>query len=373
MLVRDKMKYGIIGCIVFLILLQFRAYGLYESTSLSKGPLSSSRLEELASRTQMDIIREDVERISVVRVPDTPPHQQVQQYLLREIQNHPHWTLDVHRFIDETPLGSKEFTNYIATWSPLPHSNPRFAKPENERRIVLAAHYDSKLFDFEFVASTDSAVPCALLLDIIRSMNHEFEYYYSHKHARVNPQLSLQIVFLDGEEAFIDWTETDSLYGSRKLAQKWNEDDILFEQTGEGNRKREGLNNIEAFILLDLLGAKDPVPQFRCYFSETKSLFALFVSIEQKLVRDGLYDMNGIPDSRRSNPYISSADPRGYTVSDDHVPFLRKGVPVVHFIPFGFPKVWHKETDNLSAIDWGQIHNWSILLRCWVAEYYNFI
>ena len=31
----------------------------------------------------------------------------------------------------------------------------------------------------------------------------------------------LQIVFFDGEEAFGDWTASDSLYGSRHLAQRW--------------------------------------------------------------------------------------------------------------------------------------------------------
>lgn len=28
------------------------------------------------------------------------------------------------------------------------------------------------------------------------------------------------MVFFDGEEAFVEWTKTDSLYGSRHLAEK---------------------------------------------------------------------------------------------------------------------------------------------------------
>jgi len=32
--------------------------------------------------------------------------------------------------------------------------------------------------------------------------------------------MTLQFIFFDGEEAFVDWTETDSLYGSRHLAKK---------------------------------------------------------------------------------------------------------------------------------------------------------
>jgi glutaminyl-peptide cyclotransferase len=30
----------------------------------------------------------------------------------------------------------------------------------------------------------------------------------------------LQLIFFDGEEAFVQWTDTDSLYGARHLAEK---------------------------------------------------------------------------------------------------------------------------------------------------------
>lgn len=33
--------------------------------------------------------------------------------------------------------------------------------------------------------------------------------------------LGLMLIFFDGEEAFYNWTDDDSLYGSRHLAQKW--------------------------------------------------------------------------------------------------------------------------------------------------------
>lgn len=34
------------------------------------------------------------------------------------------------------------------------------------------------------------------------------------------PAVSLQLVFFDGEESFEEWTDTDSLYGSRHLAER---------------------------------------------------------------------------------------------------------------------------------------------------------
>ena len=84
-------------------------------------------------------------------------------------------------FTASTPLGQKTFTNIVAT-----------LHPDSPRRLVLAAHYDSKVLynddddgDDEiqvctswdsngncrdpapgFIGATDSAVPCALLLHL---------------------------------------------------------------------------------------------------------------------------------------------------------------------------------------------------------------
>lgn len=73
------------------------------------------------------------------------------------------WHIEIDEFQDQTPYGTKTFRNIIATYDP--------TKPQ---RIVLAAHYDSKnLTDGkkEFVAATDSAVPCAILLDMAKQLN----------------------------------------------------------------------------------------------------------------------------------------------------------------------------------------------------------
>ncbi len=71
------------------------------------------------------------------------------------------WTIDEDQFTTDTVLGAKNFTNVIATLDPLA-----------PRKLVLACHYDSKnMTDFEFVAATDSAVPCAMMLDLARLMN----------------------------------------------------------------------------------------------------------------------------------------------------------------------------------------------------------
>ena len=65
--------------------------------------------------------------------------------------------------------------------------------------------------------------------------------------------LTLQFIFFDGEEAFRAWTSTDSLYGSRHLARKWQRE--RFQHQGVSGSQ---LDRIDVFMLLDLLGAKNP-------------------------------------------------------------------------------------------------------------------
>jgi len=45
-----------------------------------------------------------------------------------------------------------------------------------------------------------------------------------------NPYVTLQLVFFDGEEAFVHWTSTDSLYGSRHLAKKMAEERVMVDR-----------------------------------------------------------------------------------------------------------------------------------------------
>ena len=71
------------------------------------------------------------------------------------------WTVSEDSFTDTTPLGDKTFVNMIAVHD-----------PAVSRRLTLACHYDSKLYtDVEFIGATDSAVPCALMIDVARALN----------------------------------------------------------------------------------------------------------------------------------------------------------------------------------------------------------
>lgn len=124
------------------------------------------------------------------------------------------WHVEVDQFTDDTPYGKKTFTNLIFT-----------KNPKAENRLVFAAHFDSKYFPptdkpkaqwnggedtLPFIAATDSAVPCAILMDLASSLDRALD-----RPGRDDKDTTLQLIFFDGEEAFKDWSATDSLYGSR--------------------------------------------------------------------------------------------------------------------------------------------------------------
>ena len=134
---------------------------------------------------------------------------------------------------------------------------------------MLAAHYDTKISPEGFLGATDSAVPCAMLLHLARLLDSLLPA------PELVPELSLTLVFFDGEEAFRSWSSTDSLYGSRHLADLWTSD-YVYSAGGEICQASSAshLDRIDTFLLLDLLGTAGP--SFRRYteFNTTSYDFA---------------------------------------------------------------------------------------------------
>lgn len=85
---------------------------------------------------------------------------------------------------------------------------------------------------------------------------------------RNRADLSLKLLFLDGEEAFLSWSATDSIYGAKHLARKYSENRSVAKST---NEVITDLDRIDVFILLDLLGT--PEPAFYSYFRDTERWF----------------------------------------------------------------------------------------------------
>lgn len=151
------------------------------------------------------------------RVSGTPGNAAVLQHFVDFFsQSLPDWRLEFHNSTSTTPTsGGKEipFVNLIATRDPP-------GKDVGEvGRLAMVAHYDSKLTPTGFIGATDSAAPCAMLMHMARSIDAALTKMWTEKAADGSDELEeakgVQILLLDGEEAFHSWTDTDSLYGSR--------------------------------------------------------------------------------------------------------------------------------------------------------------
>ena len=81
------------------------------------------------------------------------------------------------------------------------HRHLARSRPE---RIVIASHFDTKLFkDIRFVGASDGASSTAALLELGRVLKDTPRPF------------TIELLFLDGEEAFVEWAGTDHTYGSR--------------------------------------------------------------------------------------------------------------------------------------------------------------
>lgn len=153
--------------------------------------------------------------ILVPRVSGTEGNRAVRQHFVDFFKSHlPEWRLELHNSTSTTPVSQgKEipFVNLIAT------RDPPGSLEGDVSRLALVAHYDSKYTPEGFIGAVDSAAPCAMILHIARSIDAALtkkwaaadgdDFDVEHK--------GVQILLLDGEEAFRSWTDTDSLYGAR--------------------------------------------------------------------------------------------------------------------------------------------------------------
>lgn len=59
----------------------------------------------------------------------------------------------------------------------------------------------------------------------------------------------------------------------------------------------------------------------------------------------------------------------GGFVQDDHVPFMARGVEILHMIPSPFPRVWHEITDDGEHLDTDTVEDWTKLVMAFTAEW----
>ncbi|KAH8826924.1 glutaminyl-peptide cyclotransferase-like protein [Flagelloscypha sp. PMI_526] len=275
-------------------------------------------------------------KILIPRAPQTENITTVREYIVSTLEAL-RWHIDYDEFEDDTPIGRKKFVNFIAT-----------KDPEASRRVILTAHYDSKYFaqypEDQFVGATDSAAPCAFMLDSRAKRLEDGDDSDDEWE-----DTTLQLVFFDGEEAFHSWTDTDSTYGSRHLAAKWQSE------------------YMPPTTPSDLLGSKEPT--LRNYYADTCMRLGEggHFTYSDPTNKDLVHDMD-------KDKWVSWFLKRTTThewggIGDDHLPFLQRGVSVLHVISQPFPRVWHTLQDDASALDIPTMRRWNLILRLFFAEY----
>ena len=204
-------------------------------------------------------------------------------------------TAEEDSFVASTPAGRVPMTNLIAT---IPGERPQV--------VIVAGHYDSKRFDdFPFVGANDGGSSAAFLIEMARIL------------AQRKNKLTYWLVFFDGEEAFVNFTATDGLYGSRHLAEKL---------TANGE-----LSRIQAMILVDMV-ADAKLNIHRDYNSTAWLTDKVFAAAR-----------------RLGYQKYFPGELRAY--EDDHIPFVNAGVSAVDLLDLDYGpdnRYWHSAQDTIA-------------------------
>jgi hypothetical protein len=129
----------------------------------------------------------------------------------------------------------------------------------------------------------------------------------------------------------------------------------------------------------------------RSYFPDTAWLFDTLVSAETRLRAAGIIDAAAL--GRSFFHSRSAGDVSFGYMGDDHLPFLGRGVSVLHVIAEPFPHVWHTlgvsiqsfmcpllssadsvgcwchVQDDATALDLPTLRAWNLIFRVFFAEY----
>jgi peptidase M28-like protein len=227
-------------------------------------------------------------------------HKKVEDYIDSRLKGD---EVEDDRFTAETNVGKFPVHNIVAKYP-----------GTKDGIIVVASHYDTNypLRDTSYVGANDGGSSSALLLELANQFRGKTLEGYS-----------VWLVWDDAEEAMKPDTEvdfmSDSLYGISHLAEKWEADGTL--------------KKIKAFLLADMIGDAD-------------------LNID--------HDLNSTPwleavvlEAAKRQGYQSHFFERDNKVSDDHLPFMKRGVPCADLIDFmyGYNNVfWHTAQDTVDKL-----------------------
>ncbi len=209
-------------------------------------------------------------------------------------------TVQQQPFVADTPAGRVDMANLIVR-----------IPGRRSDRLIIAGHYDTKLLDAgAFVGASDGASSAALLIELARVL------------AERQRELTYEIVWLDGEEAFCQgWSQCgtpespDHTYGSRYYVKAAHE--------------AGAIASIKAMVLVDMIGDRD--------------LGLLRDTNSTPWLTDIIWS------TARSLAYGHVFRDGTTAIEDDHLPFLAAGIPSVDLIDLDYP-YWHTTDDTLERV-----------------------
>jgi len=224
-------------------------------------------------------------------------HRKVENYLLAHLKGD---TVESETFTVQTSEGKFPVRNILAKYP-----------GTRDGIIVIASHYDTNypLRNTAYVGANDGGSSSALLLEIANQLR-----------GKVRDGYSVWLLWDDGEESMkLPWDDPESLYGVRHIAQKWQDDGTI--------------KKIKAFLLEDMVGDADL--NIDRDLNSTPWLEDLLYSAATRL------------------GYQSHFFARQNQVTDDHAPFMQRGVPSADIIDFdyGYGNVfWHTPQDTVDKL-----------------------
>ena len=230
------------------------------------------------------------------RPPNSDAIHKTQDYIIAQLKSDG-CAVDTDDFHSQTPIGDVPMKNIIAK-----------IPGETNGILLLMTHYDTLRKD-NFVGANDAGSSTGVMMEMARLLCGK----------QKKEPLGVWIAFLDGEEAFVQWSDTDSVYGSRQLAAR-------MAMAGD-------LPHIKAVILADIVGSKSV--KFRKDGNSTPWLTTLVWSNAAKL---------GYGD-------IFLSDTQSY--EDDHLPFVHRKVPsvdILDLVDFQKGGYWHTDKDTMNNV-----------------------
>ena len=227
-------------------------------------------------------------------------HKKVEEYIDAHLKGD---DVEDDRFIADTPVGKFPVHNIIAKYP-----------GTKDGVIVVASHYDTNypLRGTSYVGANDGGSSTGLLLELANQLRGKTRDGYS-----------VWLVWDDAEEAMKPQTEvdfmTDSLYGISHVAEKWQADGTL--------------KKIKAFLLADMIGDAD-------------------LNVDHDLYSTPWLE-SVVYESAKRLGYQSHFFGHDNQVSDDHLPFMKRGVACADLIDFtyGYNNVfWHTPQDTVDKL-----------------------